>query len=162
MSALASRARLSLGVCIFSSLLFAAYPRTSRADVALGGHFGVNLNEGHPMVGADLRVDIVELSPRVSLDLWGAYTHVFIENGLDVNMLELDVPFVFDVNADIVTPYVAPGLGISFSGGSTLKLNLIGGCLFHLGERFEPFVQLAVRMVDGTYVDLMGGLLVRL
>ena len=139
-----------------------AIPASGRADVALGGHFGVNLDAGHPMLGADLRVDIVEISDAVRLNIWGAYTHVFIEDGRDVELLEVDVPFLFRVRSDVVTPYAAPGLGISISGETNLKLNLIGGCLFHIGERFEPFAQLAIRLIDGTYVDLIGGLLVRL
>lgn len=130
--------------------------------MAVGGHFGVNLDAGHPILGADLRVDIVELSPRVRMNLWGGYSHVFIEEWRDVNLLEVDVPFLFSVNTPVVEPYAAPGLGLSFSSETSLKLNLIGGCLFHIGERFEPFAQIAVRMINGTYVDLMGGLLVRL
>lgn len=160
MSASPHRARLLAALAAISlSWLVAA---RGRADVALGGHFGVNLDAGHPMLGADLRVDIVEISENVRLDIWGAYTHVFIEDGRDVELLEVDVPFLFRVRTDVVTPYAAPGLGISISGETNLKLNLIGGCLFHIGDRFEPFAQLAIRMIDGTYVDLIGGLLVRL
>lgn len=154
--------RILVLVCCAFCLLYLA-PSIARADVAVGGHFGVNLDAGHPMLGGDVRVDVAEISPRVRLDVWGAYTHVFLEDQPDVNMLEVDVPFLFRVNTDVVTPYAAPGLGLSFyAGDPTLKLNIIGGCLFHVGERFEPFAQLAIRMIDGTYVDLIGGLLVRL
>jgi hypothetical protein len=150
---------------VASSLAFSvvASPSQARADVALGGHFGVNLDAGHPMLGADIRADLVDISSRVRLDIWGAYTHVFIEDWRDVNILEVDFPFLFRVNTDVVTPYAAPGLGISFSGDdTTLKLNMIGGVLFHVGSRFEPFAQIAIRVINGTYVDLIGGLLVRL
>lgn len=162
MSALSPRALLFYATCSAALCFGALSPSQGRADVALGGHFGVNLDEGHPMLGADVRVDLVDISSRVRLDLWGAYTHVFIEEWRDVNMLEVDLPFLFRVNTDVVTPYAAPGLGLSFSGDTSLKLNLIGGCLFHVGSRFEPFAQIAVRLINGTYVDLIGGLLVRI
>ena len=109
-----------------------------------------------------MRHDIVDISDRVRLDLWPAYTHVFIDDWRDVELIELDVPFLFDVGTPVVTPYAAPGLGVSISEESSLKLNLIGGCLFHVGERFEPFAQIAIRLINGTYVDFLGGLLVRL
>lgn len=156
------RAFLLLASCSLLFCLLAASPSGARADVALGGHFGVNLDAGHPMLGADVRADLVDISSRVRLDIWGAYTHVFIEDWRDVNILEVDFPFLFRVNTDVVTPYAAPGLGISFSGDTTLKLNMIGGVLFHVGSRFEPFAQIAIRVINGTYVDLIGGLLVRL
>jgi hypothetical protein len=146
-----------------ATLLSAAAPAPCRAEVALGGHFGLNLDAWHPMIGADVRVDVIDISDRVRLDLWGAYSHVFIRHHeYDVDLIEFDAPFLFRVNTDVVTPYAAPGFGLSFSNGTTLKLNLIGGCLFHVSERLEPFAQLAIRMINGTYVDLIGGLLVRL
>lgn len=113
------------------------------------------------MLGADLLVELSELSPKVRMGVWPRYTHVFIEHGTDVNLLEADVPFFFDVSTDVVTPYAAPGLALSFAGGSTLKLNLIGGCLFHVNDVIEPFSQLSVRLINGTYVDLIGGVLIR-
>ncbi len=157
------RARPFLATCSwlwFCSLLTTA--ASARADVAPGGHFGVNLDGGHPIVGADLRIDVHELSSRVRLDVWAGYSHVFIEDGRDVNLIEADLPFLIQVRTPVVIPYAGPGLGVSLSGDTTLKLNLLGGCLFQVGERFEPFVQLAIRMIQGTYVDLLGGLLVRL
>jgi hypothetical protein len=126
-----------------------------------GGHFGINLDEGDPMLGADFLVDLVDISSHVRMSIWPAYTHVFIEDQLDVNLLEVNVPFQFIVGTPIVRPYAAPGLGLSFSDGTSLKLNLIGGCFFHVNDRFEPFTQLAVRLIQGTYVDLIAGVMVR-
>ncbi len=114
------------------------------------------------MLGADLELDLRELGTRVTMGVWPRYTHVFIEDGLDVNLLEADVPFFFRVPTPVVTPYAAPGLALSFSGGTTLKLNLIGGCKFSVTEHLEPYTQLSIRMIQGTYVDLIGGVLFRL
>jgi hypothetical protein len=126
-----------------------------------GGHFGIGLDDGSPMLGGDFLVDVLQLSDRVTMSLWPRYTHVFLEDALDVNLLELHVPFQFHMPRPVVRPYAAPGLGLAFGGGTSLKLNLVGGCLFRINDRFEPYTQLVVRMINGTYVDLQVGMLVR-
>src|SRR5690349_5401105 len=104
-----SSLRVSLAGLLFSVALLASMQ--ARADVAAGGHFGLNLDAGHPMLGADLRIDLITLSNRVQMDLWPAYTHVFIEDYHDVDLLEVDVPFLISMPNPHVVPYVAPGLG---------------------------------------------------
>ena len=127
-----------------------------------GGHFGVGLDDGSPMLGADFMVDVLHLSSRVTMAVWPAYSHVFFEDALDVNILDVNIPFQIHMRRPVARPFAGPGMGIAFSGGdSTLKLNLNGGCFFHVSDRFEPFTSLTVRMIQGTYVDLLVGLLVR-
>lgn len=148
-------------VCLLSLCASVSAPAQAQTEMAAGGHFGLNLDGGHPILGADLLIELKQLSSRVTMGLWPAYSHVFIEDAHDVDLLEVDLPFLIRVRNPNIVPYVSPGLGLSFSGGSTLKLNLIGGVLFRVGERIEPFTQLAVRMIQGTYVDLLGGVVVR-
>ena len=127
-----------------------------------GGHFGVGLDDGSPLLGADFLVDVLELSPRVTMSVWPSYTHVFLEDAYDANILDVNLPFQIKMRRPIARPFAAPGLGIVFvDGDSTLKLNLTGGCIFHVNERFEPFTSVIVRMIDDVYVDLLVGLLVR-
>jgi hypothetical protein len=142
-----------------------ALPTAARAQEAPhrfggGGHFGIGLDDGTPMLGGDFLVDVLDLG-HARMSLWPRYTHVFIEDALDPNLLELNVPFQFNMPNPVVRPYAAPGLGLAFGGGTSLKLNLIGGCFFHVNDRFEPFTQLLVRLINGTYVDLQVGMLVR-
>jgi hypothetical protein len=129
---------------------------------ALGGHFAVNLDTGNLHLGVDGHVPLADLSPTVQLGIWPSFAHVFIEDGHDVELLGCDVPFEFQLQNSIITPFVAPGLGLAFYGGSTLKLNAIGGMFFEVGHHLRPFTSLALRFVNGTYVDMLAGLLLEL
>ena len=72
-------------------------------------------------------------------------------------LLGCDFPFIFHIDNSIVEPFLAPGLGLAFYGDTSLKLNLIGGTFFETNSTVRPFVALAIRLIDGTYVDLLGG-----
>jgi hypothetical protein len=136
--------------------------RAQAQSVALGPHLGVNLDAGSPHVGADVVVPLAHLSPSVRLDIWPSYAHVFIARGHDVELLGVDVPFEFAIANSIVTPYVAPGLGLAFYGNTSLKVNLIGGVFFETRSPVRPFTEIAVRLVNGTFVDLLAGVLFEL
>jgi hypothetical protein len=151
----------ALVVAVLLACAGAASAQDAPHRFGAGGHFGIGLDDGTPMLGGDFLVDVLDLSDHARMGLWPRYTHVFIEDGLDPNLLELNVPFQFIMRRPVVRPYAAPGLGLAFGGGTSLKLNLIGGCFFHVNDRFEPFTQLLVRLINGTYVDLQVGLLVR-
>jgi hypothetical protein len=126
-----------------------------------GGHFGVGLDDGTPLLGADFFVDVLHLSSRVTMAVWPSYSHVFVEDGLDANILDVSLPFQIHMRRPIARPFAAPGLGLVFADGSELKLNLTGGCFFHVTEHIEPFTAITVRMIHETYVDLLVGLLAR-
>lgn len=149
---------------ILAALLFTALAPAARgsAQVAVGLHGGINLDHGNLHLGADVVVMLAELSPSVSLGIWPSYAHVFIDDTDDVELFGVDFPFTFELDAP-VTPYVAPGLGLGFQGGdSFLKLNVIGGVFFEAGGGVRPFVELALRFIDGTYVDLLAGIVFEL
>jgi hypothetical protein len=152
----------ALVVSLLLALTGAAEAQDAPHRFGAGGHFGIGLDDGTPMLGADFLVDVLNLSERATMSLWPRYTHVFIEDAIDPNLLELHVPFQFHMPRPVVRPYAAPGLGLAFGGGTSLKLNLVGGCFFRVNDRFEPFTQLVVRLINGTYVDLQVGMLVRL
>ena len=136
---------------------------TARADsVAVGPHGGVNLDVGSLHVGADVVVDVADVSPSVKLAIWPSYAHVFIDDGHDVELFGVDFPFVFPLDGAVVAPFVGPGLGLAFYGDTSLKVNIIGGVFFATGSGVRPFAELAVRLVDGTFVDLLGGVLFEL
>jgi hypothetical protein len=136
-------------------------PSLARADFALGGHLGVNLDHGNVHLGVDGLVPLAELSPRVQLGLWPSFAHVFIHEGHDVELLGVDLSFSFNALSRVATPFVAPGLGLSLGHESTVKLNVLGGVLFDLGP-VKLFSSLALRFVRGTYVDLLAGALFEL
>ena len=130
--------------------------------LAVGPHGGINLDLGNIHLGGDVVVPLTQLSPSLQLAIWPSYAHVFIEDGHDVELLGVDVPFVFEIDGSIVSPYFAPGLGLAFYGETTLKLNLIGGVFFDTGSSVRPFSELAIRLIRGTYVDLLVGVLFEL
>jgi hypothetical protein len=136
-----------------------ASPVAQAQTVAIGPHLGINLDHGNLHIGADLLVDIVQLSPSVTLGVWPSYAHVFIEDGHDVELLGCDFPFIFEIDGSILEPFLAPGLGLAFYGDTSLKLNVIGGTFFEASSTVKPFVALALRFIDGTFVDLLGGVL---
>jgi hypothetical protein len=129
---------------------------------SLGLHGGVNLDRGSLHVGGDLLFRVATLSPSVRLDVWPSYGHVFVPHGHDVELLGVDFPFEFAIKDAVVTPFAAPGLGLAFYGDTSLKLNLIGGLFFETHSPVRPFVELAIRLVNGTFVDLLGGVLFEL
>ncbi len=143
-------------------LLLSASPVRADEHVAVGGHTGINLDAGNLHLGADLVVPVTEVSPRVQLAVWPSFAHVFIADTRDVNLVGVDFPFTLRLDNPSIAPYLAPGLALSAQYGVQLKVNLIGGCSFELGDRVRLFTELAIRLVNGTYVDLLGGVLVAL
>jgi hypothetical protein len=146
---------------VFIALAVSSLAPAARADVSLGGHLGVNLDHGNVHLGVDALIPIKQITPRTQLSLWPNFAHVFIHDYHDVELLGFDVPFIFNHISDVVSPFVAPGLGLSIGDESTVKVNAIGGVFFQLG-RVRPFTAVAVRLVRGTYVDWLAGVLVDL
>lgn len=146
---------------VFIALAALCLAPAARADVSLGGHLGVNLDHGNVHLGVDALIPIKQITPRAQLALWPNFAHVFIHDYHDVELLGFDVPFIFNHISDVVSPFVAPGLGLSIGDESTVKVNAIGGVFFQLG-RVRPFTAVAVRFVRGTYVDWLAGVLVDL
>jgi hypothetical protein len=137
-------------------------PAAVRAQVSIGPHAGVNLDVGSVHLGADVIVEISQLSETVTLGVWPSYAHVFIDGGHDVELFGVDFPFMFAIDDSIITPFAAPGLGLAFYGDTSLKVNLIGGLFLEAGGGVRPFTELAIRLVDGTFVDLLVGVVFEL
>lgn len=154
--------RALLAAAITCVLAHALAPAARADSLAIGPHLGVNLDHGNLHIGADLLIPIAELSPSIKLGVWPSFAHVFIEGGRDVELLGCDFPFIFEIRDSILTPFAAPGLGLAFYGDTSLKLNLIGGTFFETNSSVRPFVALAIRLIDGTFVDLLGGVLFEL
>lgn len=156
------RKMFEIAAALGSCCLLAA-PCIARAQgVAVGPHGGVNLDVGSLHLGADVVIDVAEVSPSVRLAVWPSYAHVFIDDGHDVELFGVDFPFVFPIERSVVTPFVGPGVGFAYYGDSTLKVNIIGGLFFATGSGVRPFTELAVRLVNGTFVDLLAGVLFEL
>jgi hypothetical protein len=131
---------------------------TARAQAwAVGGHVGLNLDHGDIHIGADLQFPLAQLSPSTRLSIWPSIAHVFIDGGHDVELLGVDLPFEFRIASSIVTPFVGPGLGLAIHDHVDLKLNVIGGLFLEAGGGVRPFAELALRFVNGTYVDFLTG-----
>jgi len=130
--------------------------------LAVGGHAGLNLDRGDVHLGADVVIPIAGLSPNLQLALWPSFAHVFVWKNHDVELFGLDVPFVFRVGNAPVLPFVGPGLGLAIYGDVSLKLNVIGGVFFDTGGPIRPFGEMAIRFINGTFVDLLFGAVVEL
>ena len=143
-----------------ASLVCAALPSPARAWEA-GAHLGVGLDSGSVHLGGDLQFPIVRLSPAVQLSIWPSAAFIITE-GPEGVLLGCDFPFEFNVADSIVQPFVGPGLGVSiFDEHAQVKLNVIGGLFIDAGA-VRPFAELALRFIDGTYVDLLAGVLFEL
>ena len=126
---------------------------------AVGGHVGLNLDHGNVHIGGDLHFPLVQLAPSVRFSIWPSIAHVFIEDGHDVELLGMDFPFEFQLQNSIVTPFVGPGLGLAIHEHADLKLNVICGIFLEAGRGVRPFAELALRFINGTYVDFLTGVL---
>ena len=135
-------------------------PAAAEAEIpAAGAHFGINLDRGHPQLGADVFVPLLDLSDAVSLAIWPAYTHVFLHEQRDVELIEGNLVVSFATRLPTIRPYAGGGLGLSFHHDTSLKLNMLGGARFAVHPRVVPFVQLAIRTINGTFVDAAAGVL---
>ena len=143
-----------------AALIGAALPSPARAWQA-GGHLGVGLDSGSLHLGGDLLFPIVRASASVQLSIWPSAAFI-ITDGPEGLLLGCDFPFEFRIADSIVLPFVGPGLGVSiFDEHAQLKLNVIGGLFIDAGA-VRPFVELALRFINGTYVDLLAGVVVEL
>jgi hypothetical protein len=158
------RAHLRARTYTLAALAFAAIALSSpRAHaLAVGGHVGLNLDRGDVHLGADVLVPLTELSPSLQLALWPSFAHVFSFKHHDVELFGLDMPFVFRVGSAPILPFVGPGLGLAIYGDVSVKFNVIGGAFFDTGGPIRPFGEMAVRFVNGTFVDLLFGVVVEL
>jgi hypothetical protein len=143
-----------------AALLWAAAPsRVSAFEV--GAHVGVGLDAGSIHLGGDLLFPIADVSPSVRLSIWPSAAFV-INDGPDGVLLGADFPFEFEIANSIVSPFVGPGIGVAiFGDDAVVKLNIVGGLFIDTGA-VRPFAELALRFIDGTYVDLLVGALVEL
>lgn len=97
----------------------------------------------------------------MQLSIWPSAAFI-ITDGPEGLLLGCDFPFTFHIADSIVEPFVGPGLGVSiFDGHAQVKLNIIGGLFIDTGS-VRPFAELALRFINGTYVDLLAGVLVEL
>lgn len=132
----------------------------------IGPHLGVNLDIDDPFIGVEGRIDMTTLSHDVIVQLNPSFSFYFIDGAGGLFNLSVNVPFEFRIHDSILRPFVAPGLGLwhwSYGNRSDtdLTLNILGGLLFDLAP-VEPFVQLRVALGDGSFAELMGGVLFRI
>ena len=154
---------------LLTAVVLSAVPLLSAAPAhaernTLGPHFGINFDSDDPFLGIEGRFDLGTAGRSVIIQLNPSFSFYFVE---DANLFDfsLNVPFEFQISDSVLRPMVAPGIAIRHwsNGGSDtdLKLNVLGGLVFVLAP-VEPFVQLRIGIGDGSYVELMGGILFRL
>ena len=139
-----------------------ASPSIAHAERAtIGPHLGVNFDVDDLLLGGESRIDVATLGTSVIVQLNPSFSYYFVDNYTLFN-ISFNVPFEFVIEGSKLRPFTAPGLGLfAGDGGSDLKLNVLGGLLFRL-DAVDPFVQLRIAFIDGSTVDLMGGVLFRL
>lgn len=143
--------------------LFCVWLQSGSAHaLAVGGHVGLNLDRGDVHLGADVVFPLTQLTPNVQLALWPSFAHVFAFKHHDVELLGLDMPFVFRVGSAPILPFVGPGVGLAFYEDVSMKLNVIGGAFLDTRGPVRPFGELALRFINGTFVDLLFGVVVEL
>jgi hypothetical protein len=143
-----------------AALVCAALPAPALAWQA-GGHVGVGLDTGSLHLGGDLLFPLVRASSSVQLSIWPSVAFI-ITDGPEGVLLGGDFPFEFLIADSIVRPFVGPGVGVSiFDEHAQVKLNVVGGLFIDAGA-VRPFAELALRFIQGTYVDLLAGVLFEL
>jgi len=138
----------------------AAAPVAHAERATIGPHLGVNFDVDDLLIGAEARIDVATLGRNVIVQLNPSFSYYFVDN-YDLLNISFNVPFEFVIENSVLRPFVAPGLGLFTGDHTDLKLNMLGGMLFRL-DAIDPFVQLRVAFIDGSTVDLMGGVLFRL
>jgi hypothetical protein len=130
--------------------------------ISLGGHLGINLDRADFHVGFDVVIPAVDLSPMVQWAVWPSIAHVFVRHGHDVELFGVDGPFVFNLRNVPITPFVGPGFGLAVYEDVSLKFNVIGGLFVETHSPVRPFGTIALRFIDGTFVDALFGVVVEL
>jgi hypothetical protein len=154
---LAARAGFALLFCAATWL-----QSGSAQAFSVGGHVGLNLDRGDVHIGADMIFPIVAVTPTIEWALWPSIAHVFVLHGHDVELLGLDMPFLFKLNGTPIIPFVGPGFGLAIYDDVSLKFNLLGGAFLDTGGPVKPFGELALRFINGVFVDLLFGVVVEL
>jgi hypothetical protein len=148
---------------LFALLLSAGalLPSATAQAFAVGGHAGLNLDHGDVHLGVDLLFPVAELSPAVQLAVWPSFAHVF-KKGHDVELFGADLPIFFKIAGSPLVPFVGPGLGLAIYEDVSLKLNVITGAFLETNGPVRPFGELALRFINGVFVDLLFGVVVEL
>lgn len=162
-SAMNDRSRLFAAALLFA--VFACLGRAQAERNTLGPHLGYKFDDGGALLaGAEGRFDVANIGQSAIVQLNPSFSLYFPPHNVTLNFA-FNVPFEFLIHDSVLRPFAAPGIGIYHStarnAGTTARLNLIGGLLFHL-QALEPFIQLRFVCGDGISPELMGGLLFRL
>jgi hypothetical protein len=155
--------RLALAL-LFCAGVWAGTSSSARAldGISLGGHVGINLDRADFHIGFDIVIPVVDLSPMVQWAVWPSIAHVFVRHGHDVELFGVDGPFVFNLRSVPITPFVGPGFGLAVYDQVSLKFNVVGGLFVETHSPVRPFAEMALRFIDGTFVDALFGVVVEL
>jgi hypothetical protein len=163
---LAAAMRLVSRLLVFAALLLLLPVSSAHAERnTLGPHLGFNFDMDDLFLGVEGRFDVANIDQSVIVQLNPSFSLYFTHN---VNLFNFafNVPFEFQIHDSVLRPFAAPGIGIYTAtgrgSGTDVKLNLIGGLLFHLQAPLEPYVQLRLAVGGGATAELMAGLLFRL
>ncbi len=137
-------------------------PPSASAQFRVGPTVGYNIDNESGFIGADAFVGVYRLTDMIAIHANPGLSYYFIE---DITLLafDLDVAFLIEVS-DMLIPYVAPGLGISYASfndvsDTDLDFNLIGGAMFEISG-IQPFAELRLRLGDGgSALEFAGGVL---
>jgi hypothetical protein len=145
------------------ALLLLAAPVHAERNT-LGPHLGYNFDGDVLLIGGEGRFDVANIGSSVIVQLNPSISLYFPPHYVVFNFA-FNVPFEFLINDSVLRPFAAPGIGIyhgtGHNSGTDVRLNLIGGLLFHLSS-LEPFVELRFVCGGGISPELIGGLLFRL
>jgi opacity protein-like surface antigen len=152
---------------LFLLALFVLSTETVRAQntMAVGAHFGIDLDQDATFIGAQARFG-------------GASLPIRIQPGLDYGLNEDDPYWRIEVNGLYLigedyttsfTPYVGPGIALTFAEDenddteTNFGINIVAGIEFRpIFQILSPYVQARYTLQSGADpLGVMGGLLVR-
>jgi hypothetical protein len=164
MKSLSCLAALGLLVLTFGTA------RANPVTIAIGPRLSLNTDGNDAALGAEARFGVLQLAPKLRLDIRPSFDWIFVGHGLTFWALSGDALFALDVGTPTVEPYGIVGIGIfhssydiPFGGGGSdtnVGLNLGGGARFLMTGKIQPFVEIRASIHNGSYVLLTGGVLI--
>lgn len=107
------KARFALAAVAAAALLGAGGARADVRMIELGPRLSLDLNnDSHVALGAEARFGLYQIAPTVRFDLRPTFDYYFYGGGTNAFDLSGDALFAFDVQSEVVEPYALGGLGI--------------------------------------------------
>ena len=162
---------IAASLLLFS--IFSANAKEASAQFRIGPHVGYSFDAEELFLGAEGWIGIYQISEMIELHGNFSVSYYFVEGDATLMQFAFHVPFLFDINSDLIKPFVGPGIGIYYAhveiealgisdSDTDAAFNIVGGALFLHDQVIQPFAQLRLSIDEDTNFELMGGVMFQL